>query len=275
MPEPLRILAGDCTVTYIDAAENRRERGTTVTICKADNCCELLVARSPHHRFQAVPKYHVGCSRFCRMRRFDTVWATLEQWGPIALLLAGGLFVLPAAASGFEAVTGTGINLSPAVIFLFLLVAFVGLLGLYPALAERGSLMALGGVGTLAATAAIILSTFGVAVLPLGLTIGKATALVIVASIAVGAALTVSTFGVACTWTGAHPRPVGISLLVAGAAMALMVVAMVLYGDATPAWVGAVVNGLVAISLGASGYTLRRAGVPTGRAEATNDVTAS
>jgi hypothetical protein len=209
------------------------------------------------------------------MGRFDTVWATLEQWGPTALLIAGWLFVLPAAASGFEAVTDTGINLSPAVIFLFLLVAFIGLLGLYPALAERGSLMALGGVGTLAATAAIILSTFGVAVLPLGLTIGKATALVIVASIAVGAALTVSTFGVACTWTGAHPRPVGISLLVAGAAMALMVVAMVLYGDATPTWVGVVVNGFVAISLGASGYTLRRAGVPTGRAEATNDVTAS
>ena len=45
MPEPLRFLAGDCTVTYIDAAENRRERGTTVTICKADNCCELLLGR--------------------------------------------------------------------------------------------------------------------------------------------------------------------------------------------------------------------------------------
>jgi DNA topoisomerase-1 len=37
MPEPLRILAGDCTVTYEDAEETRRERGNTVTICKPDN----------------------------------------------------------------------------------------------------------------------------------------------------------------------------------------------------------------------------------------------
>ena len=38
MPEPLRILSGDCTVTYEDADETRRERDHTVTICKADNC---------------------------------------------------------------------------------------------------------------------------------------------------------------------------------------------------------------------------------------------
>ena len=206
------------------------------------------------------------------MRRFGTVWAALERWSPIGFLVAGGLFVLPAAASGFDSVTGTGINLSPVVIFLFLLVAFVGLLGLYPALAERGSLMALGGVGTLAATAAIILSTFGVAVLPLGLTIGKSTALVIVVSIAVGAVLTVSTFGVACLRTGAHPRPVGISLLVAGAAMALMVAAMLLYGHSTPVWVSFVVNGLVATSLGASGYTLRLVDVPADNRESARDV---
>ena len=36
MPEPLRILAGDCTVTYEDADETRRERGKVVTICKPD-----------------------------------------------------------------------------------------------------------------------------------------------------------------------------------------------------------------------------------------------
>jgi len=37
MPEPLRILAGDCTVTYEDSDETRKERGKTVTICKPDN----------------------------------------------------------------------------------------------------------------------------------------------------------------------------------------------------------------------------------------------
>jgi hypothetical protein len=47
MPEPLRILAGDCTVTYEDGDETRRERGNTISIIKPDNCGELLVDRFP------------------------------------------------------------------------------------------------------------------------------------------------------------------------------------------------------------------------------------
>ena len=38
MPEPLPILVGDCTVTYEDADETRRERGNLVTITKPDDC---------------------------------------------------------------------------------------------------------------------------------------------------------------------------------------------------------------------------------------------
>ena len=38
MPEPLGILAGDCTVTDEDADETRRERGNMLTITKPDNC---------------------------------------------------------------------------------------------------------------------------------------------------------------------------------------------------------------------------------------------
>jgi DNA topoisomerase-1 len=37
MPEPLRILAGDCTVTYEDSGETRQERGNTISIIKPDN----------------------------------------------------------------------------------------------------------------------------------------------------------------------------------------------------------------------------------------------
>jgi len=38
MSEPLRILAGDCTVTDEDSDETRRECGNVVTLCKPDNC---------------------------------------------------------------------------------------------------------------------------------------------------------------------------------------------------------------------------------------------
>jgi hypothetical protein len=38
MPEPLRILAGDCTVTYEDADETRRERENVLAVTKPENC---------------------------------------------------------------------------------------------------------------------------------------------------------------------------------------------------------------------------------------------
>lgn len=38
MPEPLRILACDCTVTYEDADKTRQERGNILTIYNSDNC---------------------------------------------------------------------------------------------------------------------------------------------------------------------------------------------------------------------------------------------
>jgi hypothetical protein len=41
MPEPLRILAGDCIVIDEDADETRRERGNTITIASptiTENC---------------------------------------------------------------------------------------------------------------------------------------------------------------------------------------------------------------------------------------------
>lgn len=41
MPEPLRILAADCTLTNEDSDETRRERGNVVTITRPDK--KLLV----------------------------------------------------------------------------------------------------------------------------------------------------------------------------------------------------------------------------------------
>jgi hypothetical protein len=57
MPEPLRILAGDCTVTDEDAEETRRERGNVVTICTSDNCRELLVGRPEQARGMWVASF--------------------------------------------------------------------------------------------------------------------------------------------------------------------------------------------------------------------------
>ena len=204
----------------------------------------------------------------------DTAWTALEQWAPTAFLAAGGLFVLPTLVSGVEAATGTGIDVSPAVIFLFLLVVFVALLGLYPGLAERDSALANGSLGLLGATAAILVSTLAISALPVGPTVGKSTALASIVIVAVGSVLTVTAFGVASLRTGAHPRPVGGFLLATGAAMSLMIVAMLRSGHTVPAWVSFGVNGLVATSLGASGYALRSVDGPDA-AKSTGDAATS
>jgi hypothetical protein len=203
----------------------------------------------------------------------DTGWDLLEQWSPIAFLAAGGLFTLPEVASGLQAVTGTEIAVSPAAIFVFMLVVFIGLLGLYPRLAEHDSTLAKGGVGLLALTTVTILPAIGVFVPSTGLAVGEATALAIVVSVAVGSTLTATTFGIASLRTGAHSRHVGRFLLVMAAAMSFMIVALLVYAHSTPVWVSPVANGLVATSLGSIGYVLRTADVPSETPDSIGDVT--
>jgi hypothetical protein len=205
----------------------------------------------------------------------DTVWTTLEQWSPLAFLVAAGLFTLPALGFGFEVVTGTTIDISPVVMFVFVLFIFAGLLGMYQRLADHDTTLAKSGVALLAATTAIILSALTASVLSVGATFGKSTVAAIVMVVVAGSTLTVMTFGTVSLRSSTHPRPVGVFLLVTGAGMAVTMVGMLVFGDPTPAWVGVVANGLIAISQGAIGYTLRKAGAPTGCTEATDDVTVS
>lgn len=217
----------------------------------------------------------MNCYRFQHMPYRDTVWAMLKRWNSTAFLAAGGLFILPAFASGVEAATGTGINVPPAVIFLFLLVVFVGLLGLYPGIAKRDSTVALGGVCLLGATVAILITTLGVFTLPIGLNLGKSTAMASIVAVAAGSVLTVTTFGVASLRTGAHPRSVGGFLLAMAASISFMIVAILVFGHSTPAWVSPVVNGLVAVSSGIIGSVLRTEDILSESPDPTGDVTAS
>jgi len=203
-----------------------------------------------------------------------TVWAALERWSPITFLAAGGLFVLPTAIFGFGAATGTGNVVSPALIFVLMLVVFVGLLGLYPRLAAANSTLVLGGVGLLAVTAAVIISTLAVVALPTGPTFGKPHLLAIVTTVVVGSSLTLATFGTACLRAGVHSRLVGRSLLVMAAGDLSIFVAMLVYGDPTPAWVGFVVGLVFVMSLASIGYVLRTETPPAARSESVGDVTA-
>lgn len=181
----------------------------------------------------------------------------------MAFLAAGGLFALPPLAAGVSAVTGTEIVVSPAVIFMFLVVAFVGLLGLYPALVERDARLANASLGQLAVTTAMLLPAIVLFLYPSGPPVGEALALAIVVTVAVGSTLTVLTFGITSLRTGAHSRLVGGFLLVMAASMSLMIAVMLVFGHSAPDWVSVVVNGLVATSLGTVGSVLRTTDLST------------
>jgi hypothetical protein len=59
------------------------------------------------------------------------------------------------------------------------------------------------------------------------------------------------------------------------ASMSFIIVAMLVHGHSTPEWVGFLVNGLVAISLGSIGFVLRTADAATETPDSAGDATAS
>lgn len=205
----------------------------------------------------------------------DTIWGMLEKWNPWVFLTAGGIFALLSVSSGLNVVTGTEITLSPVVIFIFMLLVFVGLLGLYPGLADQDASLAKVGIGLLGGTVAMLIPGVGVFTHSIGRLVSETTTLVIVIAVAVGATLTVTTFGVAIHRTGGYLRPIGYFLLLMAASMSFMVVAMVVYGHSTPSWIPPVVNGFVAISLGAIGFVLRAGAVTTVNSDPSGEITAS
>lgn len=205
----------------------------------------------------------------------NKILATLEQWSSLVFLAAGGLFAFPPIAAGVRAVTGTEITVTPAIIFIFLGVVFIGLLGLYPEIAERDARLAYSSAGLLAATTAILLPAVGFFLVPTGFPFSEATALAIVVTVAVGSSLTVTSFGIASLRTGAHSRSVGAFLLVMAAGLSLMIVVMLVFGHATPDGVSVLVNGLVALSLGSIGSVLRSANIPSAHSNSAGDLTAS
>lgn len=91
------------------------------------------------------------------MRNTDSrVWNALESWSSTAFLLAGGLLLLFVVLSGLGAFTdalGEGAVVGAAVVgsgLFGLILAVIGLLGLYPRLSESAPRLSRGGLGSLA-----------------------------------------------------------------------------------------------------------------------------
>ena len=195
----------------------------------------------------------------------DGVLESINERTGALFLVAGGLFVVFAALHGVEAFMNRS---APKDIFgpAGFAFAFLGMIGLYPGLADRSRWLTR--VGAVFATIGLITSAInsvwhvGIWVAPAAIPTEFAA---LPAGMVLGQFLGYLPFRLASLRAGVHSRTVGL-LLVAVPTVLAMMIATVATGFATSG--SAVVLGSVqALIHLAIGYTLRREGVPKDRTQ--------
>lgn len=191
-------------------------------------------------------------------------WETLERWSATAFLVAGGVMVVFWALVALEVFADVS---SPQALLAMpaLVATTVGLLGLYPELADRAPRLSRAGVGLLAvATVGLVVIFVWVLVgrvLPAaGVEMSSQPPGVVIASTVGAYVLTVLLFGVASLRTAVPSRTVGLLLLALVGAFTIPLVAGVVWGSYPGEWMAVVVSGLQAGAIVAIGYTLRNGG---------------
>lgn len=177
-------------------------------------------------------------------------WGSVERWSGTAFAVAGGASLGTAALFGIETYTAATYPgwLTGLTGLAGLLAAFVGLAGLYPALADAVPRLARTGLG------AAVLAGAGLVVFPL-CALAKSAALPvpfppILAFVAAMVAILLAflTFGIAGLWSGALPRTVGVLLLATMATFVVLFAADMAYGG-SPEWVDFGVGSVQALLL--------------------------
>lgn len=147
----------------------------------------------------------------------DSVLAPLERWTPALFLASGGILVIFAVNTGLMTYTGTSYPIVGEVIGpVGFLLSVVGLIGLYPALADQVPTLARAAVAVtlIAAVCWILIIVGGIGetagVLPQGGVLPTAIRIVVLVTMILGFIL----FGVSSLRTDGHPMSVGVLLLV-------------------------------------------------------------
>lgn len=197
---------------------------------------------------------------------------SIERWYSTAFLVGGGLLVGRTAMSAIHAFTDLT---TPPDVFVTTghLVALVGLIGLYPLIADRMPILsrAAGVVATVALvswavmTVTRLLELAGI-VSSLGEALPAAFFIVVLAS----TILTYVAFGIAILRVDDSSRSVGLLVLAPGVLTVALVIDSVLAG--VTALDGAVIGGGLALSMLALGYTLRTWDYPTDYAAPAGEV---
>lgn len=182
-------------------------------------------------------------------------WEWLERWSPRLYLIAGAVLVGYAALNGVEAFTAT--TFEQKIFEAGYVAGFLGLLGLYPSLAERSPWLArIGAVTAVLGLVAFSVFTVGNLAELVGLTSGDPPGwLVFTVMAAVGFVVGYLAVGSAVLRSGAYSRPVGLLLLLPAVIIVLML-ASIVTGLASPESVFVVSAGQAMTHL-AIGTTLR------------------
>lgn len=194
----------------------------------------------------------------------DSVVAPLEQWSPKLFLAAGGVLAVYAALYGTEAFLDTFPAVRDVLGPAGYVIGFVGLLGLYPALADRSPKLAR--AGAFFAVLGImgwLVSLVGRA----GIVSGAPAAVDAIEAvfILIGMILAFLAFAAASLRTDIYSRTVGLLLLGPFLVNALNF-GIVIAGYASPEG-RFVTSGLWALSYLAIGIALSTEGIPAGRTE--------
>lgn len=214
-----------------------------------------------------------------------SLWDSLEKWDATVFLVAGGLLFVTTAINALDVFTpiatqeGILLTIEGATGFGGVVLFFVGLLGLYPRLADAEPRLA--GAGLLLAIGPGIFF-FGLLVVCSGfatlLDIPSLKALIpsfslITATILVSFTIALTLFGVCSLRASVPSRTVGGLLLVVAVAWFGFFGAMLIFRYQTPTWVTFLQTTLLAIPIVAIGFRLRAAVEPTGSEESSANPT--
>lgn len=199
------------------------------------------------------------------------VWGSLERWSATAFLVGGLLMVVDAGIVAANVVTGTERLLLFGQVFVGVAwtAALVGLLGLYPRLADRsrwlsraGALCAAVGVAVFAIMAVTVLTYLA------GIPAGEYSDVgsYFIPGVLVGSVLGFVFVSAASLRAGVHSRGFGILLLVPAALVLVNILRFVAGFESTTITLGVVVAD--ALTMLAIGSRLRTGDAPVGQAEA-------
>lgn len=201
---------------------------------------------------------------------------SLGEWSASLFLLGGLMFAVSAALTLVAIVTGSvqsSMVLGEAFIAAGWIAPLIGLLGLYPAVANRNPWLSRAGVLFLLVglVAFIYLAVASLLAFVQGLEITEIPIplVVLLPGIVAGSLLAFVSFSVASLRSEALSRSVGLLLLVPSAIFVtnFLVLPAILGSGPNPPEIGFVITGLLTLAMLAIGYSLRAEDAPATRAE--------